>query len=293
MINIEEESIYASVCTTCMPLVESQVIFGIWSKRSQNMVSFRLLCTLFLIGVGCTLCFHQEQPTTSFKRAVPKVSSTTCRVTSLFMTTTFDDEGGVSDDNSADNGGYDQMIEKDGPKDQLLTALATKDGIFGDKSSRISTLAQDLAGYAMPLMSPKEYQLLYTDAPDLLGFQGGPLSQLVSIKQKLINTNEMEIVLEYKPSDGIATIAGSFLPDIQDDRLQQTITMEYDKQPMNKIDTKIKGTKIEGTRFGNNLPPLNSPTALPFGSFKVLFHDGDLCIQQTTQGEFISIYQRI
>ena len=145
----------------------------------------------------------------------------------------------------------------------------------------------------MPLMAPSNWKLLYTDTPDLLGFQGGPLSQLVWIQQKLTNSAEMEIVLEYKPSQGIASLVGTFLPDVEEDRLKQIIFLEYTKEPMNAIDLKLKGTKIEGTRFGTGLPALISPTALPFGSFKVLFHDGDIAIQQAVQGEFISIYQRI
>jgi len=197
-------------------------------------------------------------------------------------------------------------VEQGGPKDQLLSAL--KDlTLFGfdalnEDRARISALANDLAGYSLPLeeASTTEWELMYTDAPDILGFRGGPLSQLVSIRQKVTGTTavattatpQLDIVLEYKPSDGIAALTQNFIENVENDRLQQTIMFEYQKEPMNKINLKLKGTKIDASRFGS-LPVLESPATLPFGSFKVLFNDGDLCIQQTVQGGFNFIYRRI
>ena len=230
--------------------------------------------------------------------AVAVASATRLASTVSDVDDSYDDDVGASAAFGGDTG-YNDGGKYNEPKDQLLMALATKDKLFGDKNSRISTLAKELAGYAMPLMPSNEpYRLLYTDAPDLLGFQGGPVSELVSISQTLTTSTEMEIILEYKPSKGITNLVSTFIPDIINERLQQIIYMEYTKEPMNKIDIKIKGTKLQGTRFGGTngggLPALTSPTSipLPFGSFKVLFHDDDLCIQQTIQGEFLFIYQK-
>merc|ERR1712086_287972 len=114
---------------------------------------------------------------------------------------------------------------------------------------RISSLARDLSGsYVLPLEIPSEWELLYNDAPDILGFKGGPLSQLVSIKQKITNDDKLNIVLEYKPSDGIVSLTKNIFEKIQDDRLEQAVIFDYQKEPMNKVDLKLKGTKIDGTR---------------------------------------------
>ena len=277
----------------------------------QNGISDTKHVVVGTTMVSTSLLFSRAIATTATATTLPSRMKTASAAASAFRlsSTVSDVDDSYDDDDDAGSAGGagsafgDNDCNDDGngnynePKDQLLMALATKDKLFGDKNSKISTLAKDLAGYAMPLMpSTTPYRLLYTDAPDLLGFQGGPLSELVSISQKVTSSTDMEIILEYKPSQGIANLVSNFMPDITQERLQQIVYMEYTKEPMNKIDVKIKGTKLQGTRFGGNdgLPPLTSPTPiqLPFGSFKVLFHDDDLCIQQTIQGEFLFIYQK-
>mmetsp|Transcript_36910 Transcript_36910/g.42099 ORF Transcript_36910/g.42099 Transcript_36910/m.42099 type:complete len:102 (-) Transcript_36910:139-444(-) len=100
------------------------------------------------------------------------------------------------------------------------------------------------------------------------------------------------MILEYKPSDGVSILLSSLLPAIEDDRLEQTVSFECETQPMNKFNLVVKGNKIDSSRFGST-SNLQSPVSLPFGSYKVTFNDDDLCIQETIQGGFLFIYQRI
>mmetsp|Transcript_18620 Transcript_18620/g.27605 ORF Transcript_18620/g.27605 Transcript_18620/m.27605 type:complete len:243 (-) Transcript_18620:270-998(-) len=185
--------------------------------------------------------------------------------------------------------------EEDGPKVHLLKAIGGDRFGFGDsqKTSSISKLADDLSGYVLPLEKPSEWELLYNTAPDILGIRGGPLSELISIRQEIVDSKELEITLEYKPSQNIVQLTSSFLSGIQDDRLKQTVQFAYEIGSMNKVDLRIQGTRIEGSRFGNNLPSLASPSPLPFVGFSIVFNDGDLRIDRTIQGDFLYIYKRI
>ncbi|CAB9503898.1 expressed unknown protein [Seminavis robusta] len=201
----------------------------------------------------------------------------------------------------------DEFLEVDGPKAQLLEAIgydsrvddvprfATFSLRSGDdgssEKSKISSLAEDLSGYVLPLDKPSRWTLLYTEAPDLLGFRGGPLSQLISIQQLVKSSTQLELVLTYKPSSNIVQLTSSFLSDVQEDRLEQAVTFDYEVGSMNKVDLQLKGTRIEGTRFGG-VPALQSPTGLPLGGFSIVYNDGDLRIDKTTQGDFLIIYKR-
>jgi len=206
----------------------------------------------------------------------------------------------------------DMLKKDDGPKEALLAALDNQQrnneisvagfGASDSDKSRIVQLANELldSNYVLPLSPPSEWNLLYNDAPDILGFRGGPLSKLVSIRQKVISPQRLEILLEYQPSDGMTTTLSnianvlSFLPqeNVQEDRLEQTVLFDYERKSMNMIDLTIKGTKIDSSRFGS-IPTIEGPGSLPFGSYRIVFNDDDLCIQKTVQGDFIFIYQRI
>eukprot|EP00977_Amphora_coffeiformis_P011653 scaffold2804_cov181-Amphora_coffeaeformis.AAC.21 len=199
-------------------------------------------------------------------------------------------------------------LEPDGPKARLLDAIgydittsstdvlprfafALRPDASSSNSDEISECANDLSGYVLPLDKSSKWTLIYTDAPDLLGFQGGPMSQLVSIRNDVISSKDMEIVLTYKPSNNMVQWTSSFLSDINDDRLEQAVLFAYQVGAMNRVDVELKGTRIEGSRLGS-LPAIQSPAGLPWGGFSIIFNDGDLRIDKSTQGDFLFIYKR-
>ena len=206
----------------------------------------------------------------------------------------------------------ESYMEEDGPKAQLLQAINydtsnlydddtpprfAGSGLLGggddSSSSNVQKIVDDLSGYVLPLAKPSKWKLLYTTAPDILGFQGGPLSQLVVIQNNVMEDGkQMEIDLVYKPSNTIMQLTSSFLQDIEEDRLTQTIMFDYEVGAMNKVDLQIRGTRIDGTRLGG-LPSLESPTSFPFVGFTVVFNDGDIRCDRTIQGDFLYIYKRI
>jgi len=214
----------------------------------------------------------------------------------------------------------EDFMEEDGPKSQLLNEISIIGGSgsirfgFGDSKtikSKINNIVKDLSGYVLPLDNRKtsQWKLLYTTAPDILGFKGGPLSQLVSIQQNVVpDGNTLELELKYKPSTNIVSLIGSFLNDIQDDRLKQTVQFDYTIGSMNTVNLQLRGTRIESSRFssngnsnsggddGNNNNNNNNlfslPTPLPFVGFTIVFNDGDLRIDRTIQGDFLLIYKK-
>lgn len=191
-----------------------------------------------------------------------------------------------------------RILDADGPKAELLNTIREDtDSSFGfgdsQKVSQVSKLADDLSGYVLPLDKPSDWELIYNTAPDILGLRGGPLSELVSIRQQVVDGKTLEINLVYKPSKNIVQLTSSFLSDIQDDRLTQTVQFEYAVGSMNKVDLKLQSTRINGSRLGGNLPTLASPNPLPFVGFSIIFNDGDLRIDRTIQGDFLYIYRRI
>jgi hypothetical protein len=72
---------------------------------------------------------------------------------------------------------------------------------------------------------------------------------------------------------------------------------------MNKFDIEIQGTRIEASRLESLLqqqlqpqlqpPSLQSPIPLPFVGFSIVFNDGNLRVDRSVQGDFLSVYQRI
>lgn len=190
----------------------------------------------------------------------------------------------------------------DGPvKSELLSTIdgASKDGRvvfgFGDSAdSGIPQLCKTLENkYVLPLEKPSAWKLLYTNAPDLLGFEGGPLSQLETLSQEL-STSTLTLKFVYKPSDGpLPQLLGNVLSDLEEDRLTQKVVFEYEEKAMNAFNLKMQSTVIESSRFGS-LPELPIPSAAPFvEAFKVIFNDGDLRMERTVQGDFLAIYKRM
>lgn len=203
-------------------------------------------------------------------------------------------------------------LEPDGPKAQLLDAIGydstmttrgnsdvlprfefalRPDSTPSSSTHVINTLVNDLSGYVLPLDKSSQWTLIYTNAPDIFGLQGGPFSQLVSIRNDVTSFKDMEIVLTYKPSNNMVQWTVSFLSDINDERLEQTIIFAYKVGAMNRVDVELKGTKIQSSRLGS-LPTIPSPAGLPWGGFSIAFNDGDLRIDKSTQGDFLFVYKR-
>lgn len=214
---------------------------------------------------------------------------------------------------SSYNNNNNDLRDDDDPKIQLLTQLQTtrnsSNGVctvqfgFNDSTEakqRIQKLVNDLSGYVLPLQSKNsQWQLLYTNAPDILGFQGGPLSQLLSIRQNVHGgigqSNQLEIILEYQPSNQMIQFANNLLSqNIQQDRLTQSLIFDYQIGSMNKVELQLQGTQINATRLPGSSPPkLQIPTGLPLGGFSIIFNDDDIRIDQSFQGDFLFILQRI
>ena len=95
-------------------------------------------------------------------------------------------------------------------------------------------------------------------------------------------------VIEYVPADWLR---GPFVFNgvAADDSLQQRVLLSYETKG-SRVDIKIRGTSIKpATVLGVNLlaaPPLTLEGALslPFGSFELLYNDGDLRVVKTAQG---------
>ena len=129
------------------------------------------------------------------------------------------------------------------------------------------------------------WTLLWTDAPDILNL-GSPLARVGRIGQE-IKGNTIENIIEYYPP--------TWVPDrFRKDNVEQRVILEYERSG-NKVDLKVKGLKFAPkTLFGFGLESqltAAGPLALPFGSFDILFNDGDLRIVRTTQG-FYSVNER-
>eukprot|EP00968_Pinguiococcus_pyrenoidosus_P012820 scaffold1144_cov215-Pinguiococcus_pyrenoidosus.AAC.5 len=137
-----------------------------------------------------------------------------------------------------------------------------------------------------------KWELLYSDAPDILGIRGGPLAKLEFIGQD-IDSLAMTIdnVIRYSPSDAMRSAFGSL--GIANDRLEQRVLLSYEQDPMEPrtVTMRVRGTSIapENTLGGRlNLNPLElvGPTTLPFGQFEILYNDGDLRIVKTGRGSY-------
>ena len=131
--------------------------------------------------------------------------------------------------------------------------------------------------------------LAYSDAPDILGLRGGPLAKLRRIGQQIdADARTIDNVIEYVPADWLR---GPFVFNgvAADDSLQQRVLLSYETKG-SRVDIKICGTSIKpATVLGVNLlaaPPLTleGGISLPFGSFELLYNDGDLRVVKTAQG---------
>ena len=137
------------------------------------------------------------------------------------------------------------------------------------------------------------WRLVFSDAPDILGLRGGPLSELVFIGQDIDGAaGTVDNVIEYMPSQPMRSLFGSV--GIDEDRIEQRVLLKFECTGGNTVNLKVSGTKLVPKRvFGGRIsadrlqpPALQGPLTLPFGKFDVLYNDGDLRIVRTGPGYY-------
>lgn len=143
-----------------------------------------------------------------------------------------------------------------------------------------------------------EWELVWSDAPDIVGSSfgtatgvgglSGPLATAVRIGQSIdADACTIANIIEYQPPAWLA----SALPGLASDRLQQRVLLSY--VPIGtRCELIVLGAAVAPrTALGVSLralPPLElkGSLSLPFGSFEVLYNDGQLRAVRTQQGYF-------
>jgi len=179
--------------------------------------------------------------------------------------------------------------------DLLAAAFRVDRGFAASQEDRKAITAKllDLAAFS-PNAEPARsiggrWTLLYTDAPDILGIPrtGGPFLELARIGQEIDEAGgTISNVIEWRPPRLLAGFADALAEDV----LVQRVFTDYTVVSPSKVDLKIKGLGFQPRRaLGIDLPDgtrfeLKGPLSLPFGSFEVLYSDGELRIGKTGQG---------
>mmetsp|Transcript_25179 Transcript_25179/g.78998 ORF Transcript_25179/g.78998 Transcript_25179/m.78998 type:complete len:271 (-) Transcript_25179:1705-2517(-) len=136
-----------------------------------------------------------------------------------------------------------------------------------------------------------QWELVFSDAPDILGIRGGPLSKLEFIGQDIdAGAGTIDNVIRYSPSGLIRGTFGRVVAGLEDDRLEQRVLLRYE-QDGRKVRMTVRGTSIapENTLGGRlNLRPLKleGPLKVPFGNFEILYNDGELRVIKTGRGNY-------
>lgn len=171
--------------------------------------------------------------------------------------------------------------------------------------SAIEALARAAPQQTVPDISG-DWELIYTDAPDILGLdaQAGPFLTCTKIGQQ-ISESDMTIqnVIEYGPREWASSVVGQ----VKNDRIQQRVVTTFSRRTdaPTKVDLKIKGAAFVPKQFfGVSLdaaPPLKLQGFVepPFGSFEVLYCEEatndapeSIRVVRTTQG-YYSINKRL
>jgi len=139
-----------------------------------------------------------------------------------------------------------------------------------------------------------DWELVYTDAPDITGLaNSGPLFEVSRIGQSFnADAGTVENIIEFVPRE--------WLPGRGDgDRLQNRVLLDYDVEPVQgrDITAKLTGLKIIPKNSPKQMagfslpdaPPLNlqGPLSVPFGNLECVYNDGDLRVFRTRQGYWI------
>jgi len=186
----------------------------------------------------------------------------------------------------------------------LLDAVLPLDRGFRATSAdreRVAGLIRVLAAEAPAASAANlggEWELVWSDAPDIVGSSfgtstgvgglSGPLAAAVRIGQS-IDADALSIanIIEYEPPAWLA----SAVPGLASDRLQQRVLLSYATSGT-RCSLTVRGAAFAPrTALGISLralPPLElrGPLSLPFGSFEVLYNDGQLRAVRTQQGYF-------
>ena len=127
-----------------------------------------------------------------------------------------------------------------------------------------------------------DWELIYTDAPDILGLdaQAGPFATCTRIGQQIDEAaGTISNVIEYGPREWASSLVGQAKGDL----LQQRVVTSFNKSGT-KVDLKIKGLKVVPKQFFGvsleSVPPLKLEGFVepPFGSFEVLYCEPALAL---------------
>lgn len=196
-----------------------------------------------------------------------------------------------------------ETMELDAAREELIESLRPLKAGFRstaeerrEANSRVEAFVKrfgDLPG-AQAGRLEGQWRLLYTDAPDILGLRGGPLSELDFIGQDIDETSgTCDNVIRYRPSDQMQSLFQGLGQDISEDRLEQRVLLSFEKKAgSNRVEQKIKGTKIVPlSLLGGRVtdawaPPLGGTgfLSLPFGSYNLLYNDDKMRIVRTNTG---------
>ena len=191
----------------------------------------------------------------------------------------------------------DVVAEK---KKALLDAIAGTERGFNrdkDQAEAVRAAIQSLADARTEPPDPLKTQnwtLAWTDAPDILGLAGGPLSRLGRIGQEVDATEGTVVnVIEWSPSP-LATLLRK---DFADDVVQQRVITGFTEPTPGDVKLVLKGAGLRPKRvLGRNVDEKTfdavGPLSLPFGEFTVLYNDGDLRCVRTGQN-FYSVNVRM
>jgi hypothetical protein len=174
------------------------------------------------------------------------------------------------------------------PRAALLDAIAPLNRGFSAKPADRKAVAAaiDVLAKAAPAQQAVpdiggDWELVYTDAPDILGLdaQAGPFVRCSRIGQRISEREgTIENVIEYEPREW----ATSLFSNLKGDRLQQRVVTSFARREgaPATVDLKIRGVRLLPRQaLGVSLesaPPLQllGPLEPPFGSFEVLYCEG-------------------
>ena len=137
-------------------------------------------------------------------------------------------------------------------KSALLAALDGIDRGFAATSSQRKAVTSALE--ALKAVNPRptdgaiglsgDWELLYTDAPDILGLKNaGPLAELRRVGQQIdAEAGTIENVIEYEPREW----ATSLFSNLKGDRLQQRVVTSFARREgaPATVDLKIRGVRL-------------------------------------------------
>ena len=139
-----------------------------------------------------------------------------------------------------------------------------------------------------------DWELLYTDAPDITGLtNSGPFVRLKRIGQSIDDqAGRIANVIEYTGREWLPGRA-------EGDTLQQRVLLDYTvdgggrKVSLSLVGLSLLPRQIAGVNLAAAPPlTLQGPLTLPFGDFECVYNDGDVRVVRTAQG-YWSVNRRL